>query len=103
MGGTFYIVTQGYVEVALKSPGGEDIVVAQIGVGEYFGEIELMRGGKTVATVRAPDDRPVEVIALNRDTFCELMAESEATKAAISRVVEDRLAENMAATGVTRP
>jgi len=96
----FYIVTQGYVEVSLERPGGEDVVVARMGVGEYFGEIELLRGGKTRATVRAPNDRAVEVIALSRDTFCELLAESEPTRTAIDQVVSDRIAENIAAGGM---
>lgn len=94
---TFYIVTQGYVEVSLERPGGEDVIVARMGVGEYFGEIELLRGGKTRATVRAPSDRPVEVVALSRDTFCELLAESQPTRAAIAQVASDRIAENTAA------
>ena len=41
----FYIITGGRIEVGLKTPDGEDIVVATMGVGEYFGEIELLRGG----------------------------------------------------------
>lgn len=97
--GLFYIVTKGHVEIDLKSPGGEDLVVSRMGVGQYFGEIELLRGGRTLATVRAANDRSVEVVALSRDTFCELMAESEETREAISQIVDDRIAENIAAGG----
>ena len=95
----FYIITKGQVEVDLKSPGGEDLAVSRMGVGQYFGEIELLRGGRTLATVRAANNRSVEVVALNRDTFCELMAESEETREAISQIVDDRIAENIAAGG----
>jgi putative ABC transport system ATP-binding protein len=98
----FFIITKGQVAVDLKRPGGTDITVARMGPGQYFGEIELLRGGKTIANVRAADSQSVEVVALDRATFCELMSESEATRAAIDQVVDDRLAENIAAGGSAR-
>ena len=70
-----------------------------MGVGEYFGEIELLRGGQTIAAIRAAYDGPVEVVALDRDTFCALLSESDATREALNQVVEDRIAENIAAGG----
>ena len=95
----FYIITKGHIEVGLRTPDGEDIVVATMGVGEYFGEIELLRGGKTIATIRAANDRAVEVVALDRATFCALLGESESTRAAIDQVVDVRIAENIASGG----
>lgn len=98
-GDTFYIITKGQVEVDLKSTGGEDIVVSRMGVGQYFGEIELLRGGLTIATVRAANDRSVQVVALDRQLFCEIVAESESTREAIEQTVQDRITENVAAGG----
>ncbi len=95
----FYIITKGHIEVGLRTPDGEDIVVATMGVGEYFGEIELLRGGKTIATIRAANDRAVDVVALDRATFCALLGESESTRAAIDQVVDVRIAENIASGG----
>ena len=95
----FYIITKGHIEVGLRPPDGEDIVVAMMGVGEYFGEVELLRGGKTIATIRAANDRAVEVVALDRATFCALLGESESTRAAIDQVVDVRIAENIASGG----
>ena len=97
--GLFYIITKGNIEVDLTSPGGEEIVAARMGAGEYFGEIELLRGGKTIAAIRAAYDGPVEVVALDRDTFCALLSESDATREALNQVVEGRIAENIAAGG----
>ena len=68
-----------------------------MGVGQYFGEIALLRGGTHNATVRAGSDTGVEVIALDRGEFSHLVAESPTTKDAIDRVVGERLAENTAA------
>lgn len=71
----FYLVTKGYVEVVLQEPDGQKLVVSQIGQGQYFGEIELLHGGRHVATIRAGRDTEVEVAALDRETFDRLMVE----------------------------
>ena len=93
----FFIVTKGRAEVALKRPGGADVVVFRPGPGEYFGEIEIMRGTESVATVRAIADAPVEVIALDRQTFTELMEGSEETRDAMKQIVDARTMENISA------
>lgn len=93
---SFYIVTRGRAEVALRRPGGTDVVVFRPGVGEYFGEVELLRGSANIATVRASMEGPVEVVVLERQEFIELLNESEDTRGVIDRIVEQRLAENIA-------
>jgi putative ABC transport system ATP-binding protein len=93
----FFIVTKGRAEVALKRPGAADVVVFRPGPGEYFGEVELMRGTESIATVRAITDAPVEVIALDRQTFSELLAESVETRDALTQIVDARVAENVSA------
>jgi ABC-type nitrate/sulfonate/bicarbonate transport system ATPase subunit len=92
----FYIVTQGQAEVALHRPGGADVVVMRPGVGEYFGEIELLYGGRNRAAVRAAPDTPVEVVTLDREAFMDLLATSAETRTAITHIAETRLAENVA-------
>jgi ABC-type lipoprotein export system ATPase subunit len=95
----FYIITEGEVEVHVRAPNGEEFVVAHMGKGQYVGEIELLRGGSSLATVRASMDKGAEVAALDPSEFAALMAMSEPTKEAVVEVVEDRLAENIAARG----
>lgn len=90
----FYIVTKGKVEIALQRPGGSDVVVFRPGVGDYFGEVELMRGGTNLATARAGLEGPVELIALSKDAFIELVQESEATRQILDTIVSTRLEEN---------
>jgi len=65
--------------------------------GQYFGEIGLLRGGARTATVRAAGEENVEVVALDREEFTGLLAESEATKVAIDGVANQRFSENVAA------
>jgi len=93
----FYIVTKGRAEVALQRPGGGDVVVFRPGVGEYFGEVELLRGGGNIATVRAAPETPVDIVALDRDEFAEILSDSEETRTALEAIVERRLTENITA------
>jgi len=95
-GKKFYIVTKGQVEIALKRPGGSDVVVARYGPGQYFGEVELMfGGGHNAATVKAAADMLVEAVTLDLDTFTELMRESPDTRTALAEIVDTRMAENI--------
>jgi len=94
----FYIVTEGFVEVALQRPDGGDVVVNRIGPGEYVGEIEAMRNTKAIASIRAAE-APVQVVSLDRPTFVNLMAESEITYRALQHTIEERVEENRSARG----
>ena len=91
-----YIITKGQVEVLVQTSDGQQLVVARMGSGQYFGEIELLRGGANIATIRAALDTGVEVAALDRETFTRLIAESEPTKEEIVHVVQERILENRA-------
>jgi len=92
----FYIITKGQVEVLVQASNGGEFVVARMGSGQYFGEIELLRGGANIATIRAAPDTGVEVVALDRETFTSLIAESEPTQEEIVHVVQERIRENRA-------
>jgi len=92
----FYIITKGQVEVLVQTSNGQALVVARMGSGQYFGEIELLRGGANIATIRAALDTGVEVAALDRETFTRLIAESEPTKEEIVHVSQERIVENRA-------
>jgi ABC-type lipoprotein export system ATPase subunit len=93
----FYIITKGQVEILLHHPGGQDIPVTTLHAGQYFGEIGLLRGGVRTASVRAAGEGSVEVVALDREEFINLLADSEATQVAIDRVANQRVSENAAA------
>ena len=62
----FYIITEGQVEVHVRAPNGEEFVVARMGRGQYVGEIELLRGGNSIATVRASLTTGAEVACSTR-------------------------------------
>jgi ABC-type lipoprotein export system ATPase subunit len=96
-GGKFYIITQGKAEVVLSQPEGNDVIVARLGEGQYFGEIELVRGGKNAAMVRASEHAPLEVVALDKEAMHDLLAGSDTTRATLEQIAAQHLAENTAA------
>ena len=92
----FFMIENGEVDVVLQGRSREDTVLARLETGDFFGEIELVRGGKSIANVRAAAESPVELLALSRADFNQMLDESPLTQEAISRVVQERLKEHKA-------
>ena len=93
----FHVILKGQVEIVLPQPDGSDRVVATLRRGKYFGEIELVQGGNSRATVRVCGDVPVEVLRLDRAAFNEMLAQSPDLRGVMARAAEDHAAENTAA------
>lgn len=91
MADSFYIITEGAVEIVLNHPDGQEIVVDRLERGKYFGEIGLLDGGTRTATVRAAPDSSVEVAMLGREAFADLLSQDEATRSAFDRMRQERL------------
>jgi putative ABC transport system ATP-binding protein len=88
----FYIVTSGSAEVVLEHPECQNIVVAQLRSGQYFGEVALLRGGRRTTPVRAATDNPseLEVMALDKATFRDLTTVSGLTRESIDHAIQGR-------------
>jgi energy-coupling factor transporter ATP-binding protein EcfA2 len=89
----FFMVTRGVVEVVLCNRR-KEFTVARLGPGQFFGEVELMRGGQSIACVRAAPEGPVELAALPREGFRQLVSNSALTEEALGKIVQLRLEEN---------
>jgi CRP-like cAMP-binding protein len=90
----FYLVTKGAVEVVVPTGYNGDVVATRLDRGQYFGEIELLRGGSYLATIRAAADGEAEVAAMDREAFLALVTGSSGTRQAIESMAQARLAEN---------
>ncbi|MEJ2413334.1 MAG: ATP-binding cassette domain-containing protein [Anaerolineales bacterium] len=90
----FYMIQSGQVEIVLQGRFRDDLVITSLGQNDFFGEISLLKGGKAIASVRAAEEGPVELLALPREDFNWLMDESPLTEEAICRTVQKRLEEN---------
>ena len=91
----FFMIRKGEVEVILLEKK-KDHIVSHLSENEFFGEMELLRGGKSIANVRA-GNQPVEVLALSRADFVRVMNESPVTAEALGKIVQKRLGSRFAA------
>lgn len=101
-----FMIKSGMVEVVLcprhskrQSMGQhrKDIRIASLGPGQFFGEIELMQGGQSIASIRAGSGEPVELAALHRAPFVNLLRDSPLTEQMLGKIVQVRLKENRTA------
>ncbi len=86
----FFMIRKGEVEVVLQEQKKEHI--SRLGAGEFFGEMELLRRGRSVANVRA-GNKPVETVMIPRVDFDRVMNESPITAEAVAKTVRKRLEE----------
>jgi ABC-type lipoprotein export system ATPase subunit len=93
----FFMIYKGEVEVVLQDRKQNEMIISRLKSGEFFGEIELLRGGKSIANVRAGADGPVELLAIKREDFKRVMDESPITVEAVGKIVQERLEVHRAA------
>lgn len=93
----FFMIRKGEVEVVLQDEKNQETVISRLKPGEFFGEIELLRGGKSIANVRAASNGPVEVLTLPREDFLRVIHESPITAEALGEIVQKRLDEQRVA------
>jgi putative ABC transport system ATP-binding protein len=95
----FFMVADGAVDVILTNPGCEEISLARLGTGQYFGEVELLHSGSSIASVRAASGEPVELALLPRDEFYRLLRESPRAQDSVEEVARTRLNDNRSQSG----
>jgi ABC-type lipoprotein export system ATPase subunit len=92
-----FMIRRGEVEVVLEDRHNNETIISRLQPGEFFGEIELLRGGKAIANVRAYAEGPVEILVVKRDDFLRVIEQSPITADAIGKIVQERLAAHHAA------
>lgn len=88
-GDEFFIIEDGRVQVELDSPdGAEPKPIAQLGPGDYFGELALLTDEPRNATVVALSD--VKLLSMTRAAFEEFLKQSRPASKQITKVAEGR-------------
>ncbi len=62
-GTSFFLIEEGEVQVRTKDPSGKPMVLAELGAGEFFGEVAVLTGKPRTATIVATT--PVTVIEIS--------------------------------------
>jgi ABC-type lipoprotein export system ATPase subunit len=89
----FFMIQNGEVDVVLLDAKKQEYVTSRLGKGEFFGEMELLHGGKSIANVRA-SNQPVKVVIIPRADFTRVIDESPITAEAIGKIAQKRLDEH---------
>jgi ABC-type lipoprotein export system ATPase subunit len=89
----FFMINAGAVEIVLNNDLSEEMSLACLGPGQFFGEVELTQGGNSIASVRAAG-RGAEVALLPKAKFFELIDGSPLTRGAIQDIAVTRLDEH---------
>jgi ATP-binding cassette, subfamily B, bacterial len=84
----FYVAVRGLVEVAVVSPGGSSKIVAQLGAGDHFGEIALLRAVPRTATIKALSH--TTCLTLTRNRFLRLVEGHPELLEALEKAMETR-------------
>ncbi len=87
----FFMIQKGEVEVVLYDRKKDETVISRLQPGEFFGEMELLRGGKALANVRAGASEAVETLTIKREDFKRVMDISPITADAVGKIVQQRL------------
>lgn len=91
---SFFMIEEGDVEVVLTGKHNQELSIARLKSGQFFGEISLTGSGQAIANVRAAPESPATLLALSRPDFLAMLKESPLTEEAIGRIVQSRLQEN---------
>jgi uncharacterized protein YhbP (UPF0306 family) len=83
----FFIIIDGKVEVGREGVGNDAPV--SLGPGQFFGELAILRDRPRTATLTALE--PSRLLALERDTFRDIVAESLGTTKDFDAIVRERL------------
>ena len=89
IGDKVYVIENGQVEAVEDEPGKQEKVIRNMGPGDHFGEIALIRRMPRTLTVRAATD--VDVLAIKAGAFASLFAHLPVLRESFQQMVEQRL------------
>lgn len=88
-----FVIIKGNVEIVRDMGKSKEKIVERFGPGDHFGEIELLHGGKTIATVRASREGQVKYAELDKATMEELIGRSHETHETLLSTAKKRLTQ----------
>lgn len=87
-GSSLFLMVSGHVKVFTRGEKGEHILLAELGPGDFFGEVSLLTGRPRTATITART--PVNAIELGRASMLEIMEEHPDVSSILEKFYESR-------------
>lgn len=91
-----FMVDSGAVDVVITRAQEPEVSVVRLGPGKYFGEVELMGDGRSVAGIRVSPNGPATVAVLPRAEFLDLIKTSPAAYEKLTELADSHREENTA-------
>ncbi|HEX5838715.1 MAG TPA: ATP-binding cassette domain-containing protein [Anaerolineales bacterium] len=85
-----FVIQSGEADVVLQERRKKETILSRLKPGDFFGENELLNGKRSMASIRASSDGPLEVLTLPGEDFKRVMAESPVSAGAVGRIVQER-------------
>lgn len=92
-GDSMYVIGQGRVSVTATGPKGKPVELAQLGEGEFFGEVCLLTGKPRTATITSLEE--LELLELTREDLKELESRHPRVREVIKDFYEKRVASTV--------
>ena len=86
----FFIITKGEVAISRRGAERDEVKLARLGRGQFFGEVGILAETRRTATVSAVDD--VELLALSWQEFQETLERSDRADRNFSEIAKERIA-----------
>ena len=90
-GDTLYVIQEGAVEISVKDTTGDKIILANLGSGEYFGELALFDPGPRSATATVTEN--AKFISLSRENLHAFIISKPSAALDLLAVMSRRLRE----------
>jgi tetratricopeptide (TPR) repeat protein len=87
-GTSFFLIEEGDVEVQTQDPSGKPLVLAQLGAGEFFGEVSVLTGKPRTATIVART--PVTLIEISKRDLDRIARQFPDVRTVLQRFYERR-------------
>jgi nitric-oxide synthase len=94
VGDSAYIVVEGAVQVFVRSPDGDEIVLARLGAGDHFGEQAVLTGCRRNASVRA--QLPTTLLRLPAQPFLAAYRQQASLAECVSALGRAQMVSNLA-------
>ena len=88
-GDSLHIIESGRVEILLPSDGGEELILAILGPGDFFGDLSLLDGAPRSATAMARE--PTTTVVVHREDFLGWLQSRPRAVATIFEALAQRL------------
>ncbi len=96
-----FVVLSGELDVSRRTAAGDTVPLGGLKTGDVFGEMALLRGNRTTATVVAT--RPATVLFLARDFVARMVAGMPEIKSYLEALAEEREIDNQLVLGEDEP